>query len=361
MTEAVKTLVAKGADIALPCGNGWTPITLAADSGHLPIVQILLDNGADVNSTCNNGWTPLTLAAGAGNVAMIELLLSHGATIKATNDSGWSSLLIAADRGHTEVVAALLARGADVSTKNRGGLTALHAASENGNVDVAELLLARGADAAVGNKSGWNAVHVAAHNNHSQLIDLFLRTPGVSLNLRDNNGRTASYHAAMRGNADIVDLFLAKQISLGIPDSWGSEPIFSAVRNGHEAVARRLLAAGLYTSIDHVDGFGRDLLWWAQRSGRLGLLNLVRQHMRTHSPDLKMNDDMEPEEHPVKFVEDACWCEVCTRCTVLGTTSYECPTCDGGYFLVCAECYDSGVRCRDSSHELVPHSCNRVA
>ncbi|TWU71802.1 hypothetical protein ED733_000524 [Metarhizium rileyi] len=360
MEEAVQTLLAKGADVALPGGNGWTPITLASDSGRVAVVQILLDKGADVNSTCNNGWTPLTLASASGHVAVVALLLRRGADIRATNDSGWSSLLIASDRGHRDVVESLLAHGADVSTTSVAGLTALQAASENGNLEVAELLLDKGADTSAANRSGWNALHIAAHNSHCRLVELLLSTPGVEPDAKDNNGRTASYHAAMRGNADVVDLFLARAVSLTIPDCYGSKPIFSAVRNGHEAVARRLLAAHSYTA-NHLDGFGRNLLWWARRSGRPGLVRLVWQHVRMQDQGLEPDDDMEPEENPIKFVKDACWCEVCTRCTVLGTTSYECPSCDGGYFLVCAECYDTGVRCRESSHHLIPHSCNRVA
>ncbi|KAK2612268.1 hypothetical protein QQS21_001694 [Conoideocrella luteorostrata] len=358
--DAVRVLVAKGADISLPCGNGWTPITLAADSGHVGIIKILLECGADINSTCNNGWTPLTLAAGAGNEDMIEVLLEHGANIKTTNDSGWSSLLIAADRGHDDAVKALLSHGADVHTTNRGGLTALHAATENGNVEVAEVLLAHGADSMVGNKSGWNPVHIAAHNGHSDLIDLFLRTPDIDFNLKDNNGRTASYHAAMRGNALIVALFLSHSVSVTIPDAYNAMPIFSAVRNGHEAVVDQLLAAGSY-GIDQLDGFEHNLLWWAQRSGRPDMLCRIREHIRQQDASVELDEDLVSEQSPVRFVRDACWCEVCTRCTVLGTTSYECPTCDGGYFLVCADCYEADVRCRDSSHELIPHECNRMA
>ncbi|KAG6005980.1 hypothetical protein E4U21_007473 [Claviceps maximensis] len=366
--DAVKVLVAKTADVNLSGGNGWTPITLASDSGHVEIVRILLESGADVNSSCDNGWAPLRLAAGAGNVGILNLLLAHGADITATNDSGWSALLIATEKGQRDAVEALLCHGADHSTTNQCGLTALHLACENGNVDIVNLLLASGADYTMGNKSGWGPVHIAARNNHSKLVELFLRViPGFDFNVQDHNGRTAFHHAVMRGNADVVDVFLshgASSSSTTIPDWYGSLPIYAAIRNGHEAVTRRLLAANNYSSCP-VDCFGHDLLAWAKRSGSLELVQLVRQHVQPRDVTTIENvsedePDVVDETPPAIFVEDACWCEVCTRCTVLGTVSYECPACDGGYFLVCAECHAAGVGCRDGSHVLIPHRCNRV-
>ncbi|PHH92703.1 hypothetical protein CDD83_5940 [Cordyceps sp. RAO-2017] len=361
--EAVKMLIKMGADISQACGNGWTPLTLASDSGHVDVVQLLLSSGANVKSTCNNGWTSLSLASGASHLAVAKLLLNHGADVAATNDAGWSALLIASDRGHHDLVALLLERGADVTTANRNGWTALHAAAENGDDDVAKLLLAAGADPMAGNRSGWSPLHVAAHNNHFLIVDLILRMPGLDVSHKDNNGRTAMFHAAMRGNVDVVEQFLSRSIALDVPDAYGTTALTAAVRNGHDAVVRQLLGYDTPRSPIHPaleDGLGRSIVWWAERSGSTDMPALVREYVQAAPGSPLGGEIFDFQPGPVFFVEDSCWCEVCTRCTVLGTTSFECPICDGGCFLICAECHESGFRCRSDAHQLVPHQCNRV-
>src|SRR2546425_543398 len=47
--EAVKALLAKGADVNGKTRYGATALSYAADKGHLEVVRILLDHGANVN------------------------------------------------------------------------------------------------------------------------------------------------------------------------------------------------------------------------------------------------------------------------------------------------------------------------
>ncbi|KAJ6437287.1 ankyrin [Purpureocillium lavendulum] len=362
-TEAVRALLDMGADISLACGNGWTPLTLASDSGHADIVKLLLDHGADIMSPCNHGWTPLSLAAGADRPRVVKLLLEYGANISATNDAGWSALLTAADRGHRDVVEVLLAHGADVKAATHSGWTALHAVAENGDIELAKLLLQSGADSMTGNRSGWTPFHIAAHNNRAELVEFFLGHPGTDVLRKDNNGRTAAFHAAMRNSIDVLDVMLSGSLSatavVDIEDDYGTPPVVAATRNGHIDIVRKLLAATKY-DLDSVDVFGRSIMYWAERTGNKELLALVKEHASRQNGHGDVEMATEIMGNPVRWVEDSCWCEVCTRCTVLGTTSWECPKCDEGCFLICAECYESGRRCRDTMHELVPHLCNRI-
>ncbi|KAG5993339.1 hypothetical protein E4U54_003399 [Claviceps lovelessii] len=118
--------------------------------------------------------------------------------------------------------------------------------------------------------------------------------------MQDHNGRTASYHAVMRGKAHVVDVFLARGASVTIPDRYGSLPI-------HAAVQRQDASAPNLSSDEPVmDEFpGRF-------PGRF--------------PGKSDDDDDDDDD-------DACWCDICTRSSVLGTDAYECPACDGGSFL----------------------------
>lgn len=59
----VQLLLDKGADIAVPTKDGWTPLHSAANKGHSGVVQLLLDNVGDIAGLDNNEWTLLNSAA----------------------------------------------------------------------------------------------------------------------------------------------------------------------------------------------------------------------------------------------------------------------------------------------------------
>ena len=94
-----------GADFNVPANNsyGSLPIHLAATSGDLESVKLLIDNGADVkapnklNSTCLHG------AAAIGHVEIMKLLLSNGADPDAKNHEMKTPLEVAKHRSKQSV------------------------------------------------------------------------------------------------------------------------------------------------------------------------------------------------------------------------------------------------------------------
>ncbi|KAH6883533.1 hypothetical protein B0T10DRAFT_139126 [Thelonectria olida] len=55
----------------------------------------------------------------------------------------------------------------------------------------------------------------------------------------------------------------------------------------------------------------------------------------------------------IPFDRESAWCDAYTLSIRKGY-GYSCTVCDGGGFCFCVECFDGGIRCRDSSHVLVP-------
>src|SRR5262245_38701390 len=75
--EAVRALLKQGADVNAAQGDGTTPLHWAARRGDVELAQMLLYAGANVRATTRlGGWTPLLMAAQLGHVKMIETLLN---------------------------------------------------------------------------------------------------------------------------------------------------------------------------------------------------------------------------------------------------------------------------------------------
>ncbi|XP_071114827.1 uncharacterized protein [Haliotis cracherodii] len=121
--------------------DGWTPIMVACQQGHMDIVEELVKKGADINLgggclyvACNNGWYNI-----------VKFLTSVGGDepsyINKRGPKNATPLMIACYRGYTDIVDHLLSCGADVLCKDDYGGTCLHAASGGGHQVVAEKLV----------------------------------------------------------------------------------------------------------------------------------------------------------------------------------------------------------------------------
>ncbi len=109
----------------MPSLNLNKALVTAIDQGDVEAVRDLLAAGANPRTVDGNGVPILIKAAVSGNVAMAELLLSKGAEVNAGDSKGNTPLMIAAGTGNLELVKILLNNGADVDIRNSRGVTAL--------------------------------------------------------------------------------------------------------------------------------------------------------------------------------------------------------------------------------------------
>jgi ankyrin repeat protein len=107
--------------------NRWlnypdVPIVLAAESGVVECVQLLLDAGADANSYDKLGNTALRVAT---TPAIVELLISVGADVHA-NDTRYGDDIFDACHPDRQILEMLLAAGVDIEARNEYGWTRLY-------------------------------------------------------------------------------------------------------------------------------------------------------------------------------------------------------------------------------------------
>ncbi|PTB77035.1 ankyrin, partial [Trichoderma longibrachiatum ATCC 18648] len=68
--------------------NDATPALLAAENGHLEVLQLLLSEGADIFLKVKTGWLPIHLAAYNGHAKIVDLLIENGSDAMVRDDDG---------------------------------------------------------------------------------------------------------------------------------------------------------------------------------------------------------------------------------------------------------------------------------
>jgi hypothetical protein len=85
------SLIEQGANVNAR-DDDETPLLMAARTGHLGVMRVLLDKGAGINAQSERGETALIRAASASDIEMVKLLLSRGANPNIETSDGLTAL-----------------------------------------------------------------------------------------------------------------------------------------------------------------------------------------------------------------------------------------------------------------------------
>ncbi|GBP85350.1 Kinase D-interacting substrate of 220 kDa B [Eumeta japonica] len=279
--EAVRLLVAAGADPNATDADGWGPVALAARAGHAPVVRELLDAGAKVDPRDCGGWTPLMWASYKGHEEVVAFLLEKGADVHAHGNYNINSLVWAAGRRHSGVVAQLLTAGARPNSCDKYATSALTWAARAGDTASCAALLRAGADPNTAGMYCWTPLLQATHGNHFEIVQMLLEhKPNV--NALDKDGFTALAIACKEGYYDIALALINSGAYINIQDHSKDTPLIHAVKGGHKNIVEALLKKHV-----DVDLQGKDKktpVYTAVEKGHISILKLLL----ASNPDLEL-------------------------------------------------------------------------
>jgi ankyrin repeat protein len=190
-TEACRMMIDAGAELDARDDRQWTAIHLAAQDGHIEVLSMLVDKGAqldskvlhlaaqyghseicqisikagiDVNKAEVLGhFTPLLLAAHSGHIKVCRALLAASAVVDTCDANQNTPLMAAAQNGHGLLCRVLIAAGAGINETNLPGQhTPLHCAAASNQAETTHILINAGAALDARSLNGCTALHVAA-------------------------------------------------------------------------------------------------------------------------------------------------------------------------------------------------------
>ncbi|KAI5639789.1 ankyrin repeats (3 copies) domain-containing protein [Phthorimaea operculella] len=213
--EIVQLLLSVDASPCVLDKKGANPLHLAAWKGDVDIVNMLLAHSnprVDINQQTSDQETAVLIAARSGYVQVVEVLIAHGADVTIKNIKDESALDLAAFFGRLETVQLLLRVRPDL-------------------VDQYKYPRCRG------RVFPSTPLHRAIKNGHKEVVKALINA-GVDPNVRTHNG-TPLHEAACYGRAPIVRILLSKRADLHAVDRRG-KTVYDLLADYSEEATREI-------------------------------------------------------------------------------------------------------------------------
>jgi ankyrin repeat protein len=238
--NVIRALLNSGAiDVNHKMENDETLLYAASLHGHQNIVQLLLEYHAvpvpcTFSTIPGTGGSPLNIAAQNGHLDVVEMLLEHGhrsesdAQLLLSEDNIGHALFVSVQKGFLEIATVLLKEqnsSPHWRIKGTGAATPVSfIAAFCGHADLLQLLLDNGCDPchAVEEDEMKNTMHAAIQQDQLQCLRLLLQYNRERMNVKDSSGINLLEACTSAANGSLT-------------------PLLQAVRFDHYGMAKCLL------------------------------------------------------------------------------------------------------------------------
>jgi ankyrin repeat protein len=288
--EAVTLLLRAGIDADAMNERRYTGMMIAARRGDVAMVRAFIEGGADLDyhgplhigipflssEPPRPESVPLVIAADAGHLEVVELLLEHGAHKKNAHDAT-VAMAAAVHAGRAEVIELLRNRGVSAEVRHRwdsdrpGPPHLLREAVAQGKLDIVRALLPGISKLDETAPDGFRLLTLAARKGHDGIVQALLaaranpdalsREELAALVVAARSGRSEGVKALVEPTAVLTDPTAAESLraaalaaapptralleTLGIPaDEARDLALLAAAARGDIAETRELLVAG---------------------------------------------------------------------------------------------------------------------
>ena len=269
--------------------SGGSSAMFAAAGGHANCTERLISLGADVNKIAKatpeylekleadiaagvnqndephvDGVTGLHVAAQRGHLEVVDLLLAAGADPTIKDEEDRTPLLLAIKGNYGEVASSLVKAGADPNTPyvddNGDSHNLLFDAIMVENDEFAKLLIEKGADIYFADEKKVNTLLQASHRGLKDVVEALLNSHAASgkksgyVDEASDEGVTPLIASASEGHPEITKLLIAAKANINVKDSDGTSALMAASARGHVDVVKALLEAGANINDQNADG-----------------------------------------------------------------------------------------------------------
>jgi ankyrin repeat protein len=272
----VTQVVIRGAELNKKSPDDETPLFVAVQNNHKPVVEYLLSKGARIDEKNGpKGLTAFFKACFDGSLDIATLLSDAGADVNLKSSHGYTPLYAAVQNNHKPVVEYLLSKGARIDEKNgQTGATSLYKACFNGSLNIATVLVNAGADVNLKSTDGFTPLYAAVQNKHKPVVE-YLLSKGARIDEKiGQKGVTALYQACFIGSLDVVKVLVDAGADVNLKSTEEYTPLFIAIQNNHKSVIEYILSKG--ARVNETNGQYHDTpLHKACESGSLEVVKIL--------------------------------------------------------------------------------------
>jgi ankyrin repeat protein/DNA-binding beta-propeller fold protein YncE len=219
----------------------------AALWGDVDALRALLAEGADADARTHRGDTPLIVAAAWGQRAAAQALLEAGAAVDAENVVGETAWAYAVANGHDALAQLLRQTGARADFGKLLGLIqrrdALETALRRGDLDAARAMVAQGEVDIDGPRLDGHTPLLAAAIRRDDYLLHWLLAAGANPDAAFPDCPPPLLWAAREGQPALVEQLLGLGAALAATDEHGDTALHLAAREAHVGVVESLLLA----------------------------------------------------------------------------------------------------------------------